>query len=62
MQLRVWNEVTTLFLFAIVFLVVLKNTLSLFYGVGGLIAFAVVLLIAIRIYKKVRIKKEKKEI
>jgi protoporphyrinogen IX oxidase len=58
-QLRIWNEVATLFLFAIVFIVVLKDTMSLFYGIGGLVAFAVVLLLAIRIYKKVRAKNEK---
>jgi protoporphyrinogen IX oxidase len=54
MQLRIWNEVATLLLFAIVFLVVLKNTFSLFYGLGGLIVFAAILMIAIRIYKAVR--------
>ena len=61
MQLRIWNEVATLFLFAIVFIVVLKNTLSMFYGIGGLVIFALILLLAIRIYRRVRIKREKKQ-
>ena len=53
-QLRVWNEVATVLLIAIVFLIVLKNTLSMFWGLVGLIIFTLVLLLAIRIYKRVR--------
>jgi putative membrane protein len=53
-QLRVWNEVATIFLFAIVFLVVLKNTLGMVYGLLGLAALIIVLLVAIRIYKQRR--------
>ena len=53
-QLRIWNEVATVFLIAIVFLIVLKNTLSMFWGLIGLIIFTLVLLVAIRIYKRVR--------
>ena len=55
-QLRIWNEVATLFLFAIVFLVVLKSSLNFIWGVVGLIAFGVILMLAIRIYKKLRTK------
>lgn len=53
-QLRVWNEVATIFLFAIVFLVILKNALGMVYGLLGLTALMVVLLVAIRVYKQVR--------
>ncbi|MFC5269307.1 CopD family protein [Adhaeribacter terreus] len=53
-QLRIWNEVATLFLFAIVFLVVLKNSLNFIWGVIGLVLFGVILMLAIRIYKKIR--------
>lgn len=53
-KLRIWNEVATLFLVAIVFLIVLKNTLDWLYGTLGLVTFAVVLMLAIRIYKKLR--------
>lgn len=52
--LRVWNEVATLFLVAIVFVVVLKNALNWIYGVLGLVAFAVLLMTAIKLYKKMR--------
>ena len=53
-QLRLWNELATLILFAIVFLVVLKNSLNWIFGVVGIIAFSVVLMMAVKIYKKFR--------
>ncbi|GHA80465.1 CopD family protein [Pontibacter akesuensis] len=53
-QLRIWNEVATLFLISIVFLVVLKSSLSMLWGIVGLILFSAILMLAIRIYKKVR--------
>ncbi len=53
-QLRIWNEVATLFLVSIVFLVILKNALSMVWGIAGLVAFAVLLMLAIKIYKKYR--------
>jgi protoporphyrinogen IX oxidase len=56
-QLRLWNEVATIFLFAIVFLAVLKDALSWIYGVIGLIAFAMIIMSAVKIYKNYRVKK-----
>ncbi|ARK09756.1 CopD family protein [Fibrivirga algicola] len=53
-QLRIWNEVATLFLFGIVFLVVLKDALSMLWGLGGLLLFGTVLMIAIQAYKRLR--------
>lgn len=53
-QLRVWNEVATIFLVAIVFLVVVRTGLSVVWGLGGLLAFVFVLMSAIRIYKQIR--------
>ncbi len=58
-QLRIWNEVATLLLVAIVFLVVLKSLLSMVWAIIGLIIFAVVLLIAIKVYKSIREKKSR---
>ncbi|RDC62896.1 CopD family protein [Adhaeribacter pallidiroseus] len=55
-QLRIWNEVATLFLVSIVFLVVLKNSVDFLWGLVGLILFAVILMLAIRIYKKIRMR------
>ena len=54
MQLRLWNEVATIFLVAIVFIVVLKDLTNWIYGLVGLLAFTVALLVAIRVYKRYR--------
>lgn len=56
-QLRLWNEVATVFLFAIVFLAVVKTAFSLLYGLGGLMILVIVLLVAIKIYQKLRERK-----
>jgi putative membrane protein len=54
MKLRVWNEVATLFLVSIVFIVVLKDAMSFIYGVAGLLLFAAIIMLAIRIYRRMR--------
>lgn len=56
-QLRFYNELATLLLFAIIFTVVFKTTISWFYGAGGLLLLGVVLSIAIMLYKKSRNRK-----
>lgn len=56
-QLRIWNEVATIFLVAIVMLVVVKQNMSAVWGVLGLLAFVILLMSAIKIYKIVRQKK-----
>ena len=53
-QLRVWNEVATIFLISIVMLVVVKQGLSVLWGLLGLVLFIVLLFSAISIYKKLR--------
>ncbi len=53
-QLRVWNEVATIFLVAIVMLVTVKQSLSFVWGLVGLIGFVIVLMSAIKIYKNIR--------
>jgi putative membrane protein len=56
-QLRIWNEVATIFLFAIVFLAVLKDAISWIYGVIGIILLSLILMSAVKIYKYYRTKK-----
>jgi putative membrane protein len=56
-QLRIWNEIATIFLFAIVFLAVLKNAISWIFGVVGIVAFSVIIMCAVKIYKYYRTKK-----
>lgn len=53
-QLRLWNELATIFLVAIVFLVVVRSGLSLVYGLGGLAGLMLILFGAIYLYKKYR--------
>lgn len=53
-QLRIWNEVATIFLIAIVMLAVVKQSISLLWGLLGLILLIVLLLSAIRLYKQFR--------
>jgi protoporphyrinogen IX oxidase len=53
-QMRLWNEVATLFLISIVFLIVLKSTLSMTWGIAGLIVVAGAIMAGIRIYKNLR--------
>ncbi|QJD96898.1 protoporphyrinogen oxidase HemJ [Mucilaginibacter robiniae] len=57
-QLRLWNEVATIFLFAIVFLAVLKNAIDWIYGLVGLVAFSVIIMMIVKIYKRYRVRNE----
>ena len=59
-QLRIWNEVATVFLVAIVMVAVVKESMSLVWGLVGLILFVVLLMSAIKVYKLLRSKKHKK--
>jgi putative membrane protein len=56
-QLRIWNEMATIFLVAIVMLATVKDSMSFIWGLVGLICFIILLMSAIRIYKIVRRKK-----
>ena len=53
-KLRIFNEIATILLFAIVFLVVLKNNISWIWGVVGIVLFGIILMLAIKAYKKIR--------
>ena len=52
--MRVWNEGATLLLFAIVFLVILKSSFHWIFGVLSLVGLAVLLMLGIKLYQKVR--------
>ena len=56
-QLRIWNEVATIFLIAIVILATVKQSMSFIWGLVGLVLFIVLLMSAIRIYKLIRTRK-----
>ena len=53
-KLRMWNEAPTLILFSVVFLVVLKSAVNWIYGLIGIIVFGIVMMLAIRMYKRYR--------
>lgn len=52
-HLRIWNEVATMFMVAIVFLAVFKRVTSVPWAVGGLLALGISLMLGIRLYRKV---------
>jgi len=54
MKLRIWNEVATIILFAVVFLVVLKNAVNWIWGVVGIVLFSFLLMFGITFYKRIR--------
>jgi putative membrane protein len=56
-QLRIWNEVATIFLVAIVMLAVVKQNMSWAWGLLGLVLFVIILMSAIKIYKVIRSRK-----
>jgi putative membrane protein len=55
-QLRIWNEIATIFLVAIVMLAVVKENMSWAWGLTGLLLFVLLLMSAIKIYKIIRTK------
>lgn len=57
-QLRLWNELATILLVAIVFTVVLKSAVDWFYGLVGLIIFSGTIMTAVKLYKNYRKKNE----
>jgi putative membrane protein len=51
---RLWNEGATIILFAVVFLVILKSAINWIFGVVGIIAFSILLMLGYKLYKKIR--------
>lgn len=52
--MRLWNEGATIILFAVVFLVILKNAVNWIFGVVGIIAFSILLMLGYKFYKRIR--------
>jgi putative membrane protein len=51
---RLWNEGATLILFAVVFLVILKNAINWIFGVIGIFVFSILIMIGFKFYKRIR--------
>lgn len=54
--MRIWNEGATFILFAVVFLVILKNSINWIYGVIGIVVLGILLMLGFRLYKNIRSK------
>lgn len=52
--MRLWNEGATIILFAVVFLVILKNAVDWVFGVIGIILFSILLMLGYKFYKRIR--------
>ena len=52
--MRLWNEGATIILFAVVFLVVLKNAINWIFGVLGIFLFSIIIMLGFKFYKKIR--------
>ena len=52
--MRIWNEGATLILFAVIFLAITKSAVNWLYGLFGLLGLAVLLMLGIRLYKRIR--------
>jgi putative membrane protein len=52
--MRLFNEGATIILFAVVFLVVLKSAVNWIYGVVGIIAFSILIMLGYKFYKRLR--------
>lgn len=57
--MRLFNEGATIILFAVVFLVILRNAINWIYGVVGIILFSVIITFGFKFYKTYRESKEK---
>lgn len=52
--MRLWNEGATIILFAVVFLVILKNAINWIYGVAGIFVFMILIMLGFKFYKRIR--------
>jgi putative membrane protein len=56
-KLRIFNEISTIILFAVVFLVTVKSAISWVWGVVGILLFGILIMLGIKLYKRIREKK-----
>ncbi|MBR9913459.1 MAG: CopD family protein [Algicola sp.] len=54
--MRLWNEGATFILFAVIFLVILKNAFNWIFGVIGIVVLAGLLMLGFKFYKQIRSK------
>ncbi|WP_339622782.1 CopD family protein [uncultured Winogradskyella sp.] len=54
--MRIWNEGATFILFAVVFLVILKNSINWIFGVVGIVVLGILIMLGFKLYKHIRSK------
>ena len=54
--MRLWNEGATFILFAVVFLVVLKSSFNWIFGIVGIFALGILIMLGFKVYKRIRAK------
>ncbi|WP_299883895.1 CopD family protein [uncultured Lacinutrix sp.] len=52
--MRLWNEGATFILFAVIFLVILKNAFNWIFGVVGILILGILLMLGFKLYKRIR--------
>ena len=57
--MRIWNEGSTVILFSVVFLVILRNGIDWIFGVVGIFVLGILLMLGIKLYKGIRDKNPK---
>ncbi|RLD30116.1 MAG: CopD family protein [Bacteroidetes bacterium] len=57
--MRIFNEGSTIILFSVVFLAILKNGIDWIFGVVGLFVLVLLLILGIKLYKRIRDKNPK---
>ncbi len=57
--MRIWNEGSTIVLFSVVFLAILKNGIDWIFGLVGLFILVLLLILGIKLYKRIRDKNPK---
>ena len=58
-QMRLWNEGSTMILFSVIFLVIVRDAVNWIYGVIALILLAVILMLGFKFYQRLRSKNPK---
>lgn len=56
-KFRLYNEVPTLLLLIIILLAICKNMLNIGFALIGILIFAMIMLVFMKVYKKIRLKK-----
>jgi len=53
-QMRMWNEGSTIILFSVIFLVIVRDAVNWIFGLIGIISLSILLMFGIKLYKRIR--------